>query len=461
MRILDRIYVQDSSRNHDLRSLDARTLSGAPEATGLRALDLFAGAGGLSRGFEWAGAGHVVGAVEIDPAAANTFRVNHPGARVWDDDIRKVDAHDVRRELGPIDVILGGPMCQGVSQRGPRDPHDERNFAFWAFADYVRKLRPQFFLMENVPAIASDVHNRRLAIAVFEELESLGYHLSAEVVCAAWFGVPQLRYRLVVLGALKAPVFFPSCVPAGVEGRMDEHDFVTVGDAVSDLPPVLSGGGLDDQKTPRRPRALTPYAEMVRQGADRLYNHWAADTAAVNLSRIEHVPEGGNWHDIPLDLLPARFREVRLSDHTTTYRRLARDHPAHVITCLCGNVTAGAFTHPTQDRAITVREAARLQGFPDVHRFVGPRSSQYRQVGNAVPALMARGLAEAFLDGGAAAVSDDAQLRGGWRGRITLDVLKRFPDRRLPFTLAPRYKALFGKRVHRRRQDLERTALAA
>ena len=458
--------MQNSAQNHDARTAVERRLSTRPEVSrgGLRALDLFAGAGGLSRGLEWAGVGQVVGAVEVDEAAAETFRANHPDAKVWSEDIRRVDPLRVRQELGDIDVVLGGPMCQGVSQRGPRDPYDERNFAFWAFADYVRKLRPRFFLMENVPAVASDVHNRRLAIAIFEELESLGYHLTAEVVCAAWFGVPQLRYRLVVLGALDAPPVFPACVPAGIEGRVSEFDFVTVRDAISDLPPVPSGGGVDDQELPPAPRrhGLSAYAAALRDGADRLFNHWSADTAPVNLNRIRHVPEGGNWHDIPLELLPPRFREVRLSDHTTTYRRLDRDHPAHVITCLCGNVTAGAFTHPTQHRAITVREAARLQGFPDKHLFTGPRSSQYRQVGNAVPALMARRLAEALVRDEAASGWDGEQLSadGEWRGRVTLDVLKRYPDRRLPFTLAPRYKPLFGKRVHRRRQDLETAAAA-
>jgi site-specific DNA-cytosine methylase len=419
----------------------------------LRAIDVFAGAGGLSRGFEWAALGRVVGAIEIDEMAAATLRANHPEAQMWIEDIRGVDPLAVGDAVGDVDVVLGGPMCQGVSQRGPRDPRDQRNFAFWAFADYVRQLRPSYFLMENVPAIASDVHNRRLAIAVFTELESLGYHLSAEVVCAAWFGVPQLRYRLVVLGALDAPPSFPACVRAGIEGAMSEPDFVAVGEAIDDLPRVPSGGGLDDLPMPTPRLRLSAYARRLRGEARRLYNHWSADTARVNLDRIRHVPQGGNWHDIPLDLLPPRFREVRLTDHTTTYRRLDRRHPAHVITCLCGNVTAGAFTHPTQNRAITVREAARLQGFPDVHRFVGPRSSQYRQVGNAVPALMARELLASLVAG----------ERGGegWEGRVTLDVLRRHPDVRLPFTLAPRYKALFGKRVHRRRRDLAPAASAA
>lgn len=437
-----------------------RTGPGGNQATSLRAIDLFAGAGGLSRGFEWAGLGEVVGAIELDEAAAQTFAANHPSAKTWVEDIRNVDPDSVVDEVGAVDVVLGGPMCQGVSQRGPRDPHDPRNFAFWTFAQYVRRLKPRFFIMENVPAVASDVHNRKLAIAIFEELESLGYNLSAEVVCAAWFGVPQLRYRLVVLGAADGVPVFPGCVRNAIQQHTGHMDFVTVEEAIGDLPEISSGGGVDEQKMPTVPGPLSDYAQTMRRGARHLYNHWSSDTAAVNLDRIQHVPEGGNWHDIPLELLPPRFREVRLSDHTTTYRRLDRDHPAHVITCLCGNVTAGAFTHPTQHRAISVREAARLQGFPDEHRFLGPRSSQYRQVGNAVPALMARRLAEALVNGNVTG-RDSNRAQSEWHGRITLDLLRQYPDRRLPFTLAPRYKALFGTRVHRRRQDLESLPLAA
>lgn len=415
----------------------------------LTALDLFAGAGGLSCGFEWAG-GTVVGGVEIDPFAASTFAVNHPKARVWTDDIRTLSPTELLAEVGPVDLILGGPMCQGVSQRGPRDPHDERNFAFWSFAQFVREIQPRFFLMENVPAVASDVHNRLLAIEVFEELESLGYHLTADVVNAAWLGVPQLRYRLVVMGSLDAKPFFPPVVGAGVAGLLREEDFVTAGAAIMDLPAVEAGGGSDETDPSPAPEGCSPYALTMRVGALRLWNHWCAATDEVNLSRIRHVREGGNWHDIPLPLLPERFGKVRPSDHTTTYRRLDRGHPAHTVTTECGNVTSGAFTHPTQDRAITVREAARLQSFPDRFRFFGTRGSQYRQVGNAVPPLAARQLIEHLVQG-----------RPGYPGRLTAEALRRCPDSRLPFTLAPRYKSLFGltpgSRAHR--DDVPRPVL--
>ena len=293
----------------------------APSRSQLRALDLFSGAGGLSCGFEWAGLGEVVGAVEIDEVAAETFAANHPAATVWAQDIRTLAAAEVRDALGPIDLILGGPMCQGVSQRGPRDPQDERNFAFWAFADYIRELRPTYFLMENVPAVASDVHNRQLAIAVFEELESLGYHLSAEVVCAAWLGVPQLRYRLVVLGSLLETPRFPRSVGAAIANDGRQAKYVTVGDAIEDLPAVNAGGGLDVQQMPRAGSSLSDYARQARRGARRLFNHWAANTDQVNLDRIRHVPPGGTG--MTFRLRCSRHASARCAPRTIRRRTVA------------------------------------------------------------------------------------------------------------------------------------------
>jgi DNA (cytosine-5)-methyltransferase 1 len=408
---------------------------GATLVQPLRGLDLFAGAGGLSCGFEWMG-GVVVAGVEIDEAAAKTFGANHRNAKVWAQDIRALTPRQVVEEIGPVDVVMGGPMCQGVSQRGPRDPHDERNFAFWAFIDFVREIRPRWFVMENVPALASDVHNRELAIAVFEEVESLGYHVSADVINAAWLGVPQLRYRLIVMGSRDGRPSFPEEVRLGTAAMIREERFVTVGEAIMDLPRVEAGGGMDITSYGSTQEPPSEYALELRERATKLFNHWSADTDEVNLRRIRFVPEGGNWHDIPLDFLPPRFREVRPSDHTTTYRRLDRDHPAFVITTECGNVTSGAFTHPTQNRAITVREAARLQGFPDRFRFLGPRGSQYRQVGNAVPPLVAKRVLMCLVG---------LEPPSPFKGRLSAALLREYSGRRLPFVLAPRYKLLFGQ----------------
>lgn len=403
----------------------------------MRAIDLFSGAGGLSCGFEWAG-GHVVGGIEYDQHAAATFAANHPDAVIWNTDIRTVSPRDVRERLGQIDVVLGGPMCQGVSQRGRRDPHDPRNFAFWTFADFVREIQPHFFVMENVSSLVSDVHNRDLAIAVFKELEELGYHLSAEVLNAAWFGVPQLRYRLVVVGSRDQQLPFPRQVERGILEDISSDCYTTVGEAISDLPFLEPGGDTDSPQLFGEWASLSSYALMCRENADACCNHWSADTKPINLKRIEFVSEGGNWHDIPQEFLPPRFQRVRPSDHTTTYRRLHRDHPAYTITTECGNVTSGAYTHPTQNRAISVREAARLQGFPDRFRFIGPKSSQYRQVGNAVPPLMAKIISEQMILGSTLTTSE-------YCGRLSRQLLQFYPAKKLPFSLAPRYQPLFGR----------------
>ncbi len=250
------------------------------------------------------------------------------------------------------------------------------------------------------------------------------------------------------MGSLDGRPSFPEEVGLGIAGLTNEESFVTVGEAIMDLPTVEAGGGSDVMPYGPGPEHPSDYALELRSGAAELFNHWSADTDEINLRRIRFVPEGGNWHDIPLEYLPPRFREVRPSDHTTTYRRLDRTHPAFVITTECGNVTSGAFTHPTQDRAITVREAARLQSFPDRFLFTGPRGSQYRQVGNAVPPLVAKKILSSLVGGDSAS---------SFKGRLSADVFREYAGRRLPFVLAPRYKLLFGQSpwARRRRDELQ------
>ena len=256
--------------------------------------------------------------------------------------------------------------------------------------------------------------------------------------------VPQLRYRLVVLGSLSGQPAFPGVVRNGISGAAAE--FATVGDAISDLPPIRPGGGANRSEYPQPTGPLSQYASEMRRASVGLYNHWAADTDEVNLARIRHVSEGGNWHDIPLDLLPPRFREVRITDHTTTYRRLDRTHPAHTITTECGNVTSGAFTHPLQHRAISVREAARfkasrtdssLPGREAVS--IGKSATPFRRSWHARFPSVFSTETKFGKDGLVASISMSST---------------RYAGKRLPFTLAPRYKALFGKSVHRRRKDL-------
>ena len=188
-----------------------------------------------------------------------------------------------------------------------------------------------------------------------------------------------------------------------------------------------------------RGRAKSAYQKVMREGANALFNHIASDIADINLQRISYVPEGGNWKDIPPSLLPPRFLDCRMTDHSTTYARLRWDHPAFTLTALFGNVTAGAFTHPSQNRALTVREGARIHGFHDRFKFDGPLNSQYRPIGNAVPPRLARVFAEhlaTFLGNGA--FPNDSvvpRLPDSFVARASWDDVP---------VLAPRYRDLFG-----------------
>jgi hypothetical protein len=185
--------------------------------------------------------------------------------------------------------------------------------------------------------------------------------------------------------------------------------------------------------------AETAFQRYLRDGSEGTINHTASATEAINLERARHVPEGGNWKDIPPNLLPPRFFECRLTDHSTTYARPRRDAPAFTITSLFGNITAGAFTHPTQNRAFTIREGARIQSFKDSFRFCGPSNSQYRQIGNAVPPLMAAAVGR-HLKALLAGERPDGRL-----ARITWESLSDPRAWDAMPVLTPRFKALFGR----------------
>lgn len=359
----------------------------------LVAADIYAGCGGLSAGMEDAGI-HVAYALDWDEYAAATHRENFPQAQTECRDVREVSGQHILRTVGrPVDLLAGGPNCQGVSQLGLRSPDDPRNFMLQEFMRLVSEIRPRAFLFENVPGLAHR-HNYPLLKQIFSAFAELGYRCAADVLLAADYGVPQLRYRFFMVGALDdTPLSFPAPTHASKpEPGLFLRPYVTVGEAIGDLP-------LEAPRGRDAPVALPPHERQseflayVREGAAAVYNHFCADTAELNLRRISYIPEGGNWKDIPADLLPRRLFHCRMTDHSTTYARLRRDHPSFTITGLFSNVTSGAFTHPVANRALSVREGARLQSFRDRFRIHGPRSAQYSQVGNAVPPLLSRAVA--------------------------------------------------------------------
>jgi DNA (cytosine-5)-methyltransferase 1 len=397
---------------------DARTAGVAPRlrrrpttSARRRTLDLFCGAGGIALGFEAAGFSCLYGA-DADPLAMQTFAGLFPAAVADCRPIETIDATEVRAALrlrsGDLDVLVGGPPCQGFSINAPeRFLSDPRNVLFRHYLRFVEELRPKCIMLENVPGMLS-LGGGRVLRQIETELAKLGYRSSARVLLAAHYGVPQERWRLVLLGALgedppehPAPTHY---APAranftggadlifrqGAAEAASLSPAVTVGDALGDLPRLEAGRGSEPSGYDRPPHSA--YAKEMRADDGVLWHHVAPRLSPANLERMRHVPPGGSWRDIPQHLLPAGMRRARRSDHTKRYGRLRYDG-------LAGTVMTKADPHwgtvvlPDQDRALTVREAARLQSFPDCCRFAGSRTDQYRQVGNAVPPLMAEAVA--------------------------------------------------------------------
>ena len=387
----------------------------------LTAADLFAGAGGLTVGFEEAGFRSVF-FNEIDRQAAATYQLNFPGAVPFVCPIQDLNVRRIRRECSirpdSLDVVVGGPPCQGFSINAPvRADSDPRNHLFRHYIRLVLEgLHPKFVVMENVPGLVSLDRGRTLH-DVLEAFETAGYRTAFWILNAAHYGVPEERWRLVFIGtrlkgilpSFPAPKHFSRQRPNFTGGRdytfrhaighATQEDFfaesellqpTSVREAIGDLPEIPSGGGEEEMEYGREP--FTDYQRLMRRGSSTLLNHACADVAPINLERIRYVKPGGSWRDIPHRLLPRGLQRARRSDHTRRYGRLDPDAMSGTIMTKC-DPHWGTFFHYEQDRIISVREAARIQSFPDRVRFTGSKGDQYRQVGNAVPPLLAKAIA--------------------------------------------------------------------
>ncbi|MFZ2237577.1 MAG: DNA cytosine methyltransferase [Dokdonella sp.] len=398
---------EDNSLHLELKQSGA----GQGLARPLTTIDLFCGAGGITEGFKQAGCQSLFGN-DMMPEAIETFRRNHPGVMAECRPIEEVSARDVRTKLGlereELDVLVGGPPCQGFSINAPeRFLDDPRNKLFKQYEKFLCEFRPKTFLFENVPGLLS-LDDGRVFRQIFEIFEKLGYNLSAKILFSAHYGVPQERWRLILLGSLggalrhPAPTHYATGFANFRGGRtltfsLDERDkyllaqAVTVGDAIDDLPRLDMGEGAETMGY--TVDAHSAYAAAMRGTGDVVFNHYAGKLAKQNLERMKYVKPGGSWRDIPHHLLPKGMQNARKSDHTKRYGRLHRDGLSGTVLTKCDPHWGTVFL-PDQDRALTVREAARFQSFPDSYRFLGSRVSQYEQVGNAVPVLVARAIAE-------------------------------------------------------------------
>jgi DNA (cytosine-5)-methyltransferase 1 len=396
----------------------------APMKTLLTA-DLFCGAGGLSLGFQHAGFS-VAFANDINSDYANTYQLNHPDTHFFTKSVEELTAAEVFKESGvgqnDIDVLIGGPPCQGFSINAPkRSLHDDRNHLFEEYGRLVLEgIRPKVIVMENVPGMVS-LERGRVIRAIYDLFEGAGYRMRHKILCAAHYGIPQERWRLFFIGTLveNVEITFPppthyAPVRANFTGGRDltwlnlieDRDgtprfagqrlkrFTNVRSAIGDLPFLEAREGTEAM--PYSKAARTAYQREMRGDAKVLYNHVAGNLSQQNLERMKHIPPGGSWRDIPHDLLPKGMKRARRSDHTRRYGRIDPDGLSGTVLTKC-DPHWGSFFHYSQDRALTVREAARLQSFPDSFRFFGSRVSQYEQVGNAVPPLLAKTLAEHII----------------------------------------------------------------
>lgn len=378
-----------------------------------RTIDLFCGAGGLSEGFRQAGY-RVLAGLDFDAEAVATARANHPETNILCRDVREVSSTELLEaaRIDEVDLILGGPSCQGFSTQGRRgrwaSDDDPRNLLYREFARIVGDLRPAWFMMENVPGLL--YWNRgEFGRRVFAAFAEHGYQVWDKLALAADYGVPQLRKRLLIVGTRTGlPFEFPAQTHMGAYrrdaielwDRRRREDYphlsphVSLWDAISDLPLLGSSEGAETARYGGS--AASDYQRQMRQGCGWLYDHQAPVLGQAHLELINHVREGQTWREIPEELLPPRFAKIRRTDGTNLFARPDRHRPSYTLITQFNNVTTGAYTHPVENRAFSVREGARIQSFPDRYRFYGSLTSKYRQVGNAVPPLLARVMAKAM-----------------------------------------------------------------
>ncbi len=337
----------------------------------LNVLDLFCGAGGLSYGFESAGFNVLLG-IDSDAKALETFELNHKGAKALCGDITQIEYEkDIKPLLGEnrIDVIIGGPPCQGMSLSGPRKFDDPRNKLYLSYIWLVKEIQPKAFVIENVPGLVA-LFDGQIKDSIIEKFTEMGYKIQYKILCAADYGVPQSRKRVVFVGTKVGEFHYPEVNP----------DVVTCSMALSDLPPLEHELGEEVSDYPIPPQ--NEYQQLMRRRSDKVLNHVAANHSEKVQKIISLVPDGGNYKDLPEEYRSSRNFHV-------AWTRFASNKPAPTI-----DTGHRHHFHYKYNRVPTVRECARLQSFPDDFRFLGNKTQQFRQVGNAVPPLMAQAIAE-------------------------------------------------------------------
>ena len=340
-------------------------------------IDLFCGCGGFSHGFVQAGYNVLLG-IDNNRAALESFTANHKGAQTICGDITQITyKNDIEPLLGSktVDIVIGGPPCQGMSLSGFRKLDDPRNKLYLSYIRLVKEIQPRAFVIENVPGLVG-LFKGAIKDSIIDEFFELGYAVKYKVISAADYGVPQKRNRVVFIGVKSETNSFQ--FPKPLEYK------VTCEQALSDLPPLVDEIGEEKQSYISKPQ--NEYQKLMRKKKKTVTNHIAAAHSESVKSIISLVPDGGNYKDLPEDLRNTRNFHV-------AWTRFSRSKPAPTI-----DTGHRHHFHYEYNRVPTVRECARLQSFPDDFTFFGNKTEQFRQVGNAVPPLMAKAIAESLRD---------------------------------------------------------------
>ena len=336
------------------------------------AVDIFSGAGGLSVGAQMIGIETIL-AVEYCQHAASTYQKNHKKTKVLNDDIKNINPLEYTAK-NPF-ILFGGPPCQGfsIANTKTRTLNNPNNWMFKEYLRFVKDLEPEWFLFENVVGFKS-FNKGEFAKEVENDLNNLGYKISSSVLCASDFGVPQRRKRFFIIGNKNGKKFdFKS---------LKKQSGISVKDAISDLPSLKNGEQLliGDYK----PDVNNSYLKIMRKKSKQPLQNIVSKNKEHIIERYKYIKQGQNWQAIPKELLSNYSSTVNM--HSGIYKRLDENLPTVTI----ANYRKSMLIHPTENRGLSLREAARLQSFPDDFNFEGLLSYQQQQVGNAVPPLLAK-----------------------------------------------------------------------
>lgn len=376
LQMIGKVFKIDGNKILDLeQKINKKTTT----SKRLKVVDLFAGVGGLSYGFAHDDSFEVVLANEYEKDIAKAYSLNHPGVKVLDCDIRDLTEEMLKNEIsGQVDIVVGGPPCQSYSTLGKRQ-NDDRAHLFEEYCRILTILKPKMFLFENVTGILS-MNGGKLFTEIQECFKNIGYELKYKVLNAADYGVPEIRERVILVGTrCKNSFEYPMPTHGNSKGL---KPYVTLEDALSDLPSLQSG----EENSEYYSNPTNEFQRFVHN-CDKLRDNQSPKNGEHLIRIMQALPDGGSKEDLPEELRPK-------SGFGNTYAKMWWKKPAPTITRNFACPSSSRCVHPRDSRALSTREGARLQSFPDSYKFYGSTSMKNLEIGNAVPPLLSVALAK-------------------------------------------------------------------